>query len=445
MKKLNELPHDFLAEKSVLAACLQDENTAGSVVSCLEGQDFFSPKNRAIFDVIKSLFNESRKPDAVSVTSRLGDDGKLGAFDGGAYILELASVSLPLVNWQSHCEILRRKSTGRRLIEASEKIAAIGSGSIQNPVETIDAAQKLILDIAGGVTSLSSRLATDLTRQVIDEAHSDEPDEERVLTGFPSLDMTTNGFRGGQLVVLAARPGIGKTALAVNIALNVAMTGAPVAMYELEMSGKSLAKRLISMASQVPSKNFDPGQLSDMEFEMANAAQADLIGANLFFCDARDTSVEAIHADARRIIRNSKNGLIIVDYLQLMSSGTAGETRSTAIGEITRGLKNMAMDLNVPVLALSQLNREVEHRDGKRAQLSDLRESGSIEQDADIVMFLDRSTTEFESERDDRPDEGDAILTIAKHREGQTGDIKFLFYPPLMKFYEGKCEAEQTM
>ena len=182
-----------------------------------------------------------------------------------------------------------------------------------------------------------------------------------------------------------------------------------------------------------------------MQFEMANAAQADLIGANLFFCDARDTSVEAIHADARRITRNSKNGLIIVDYLQLMSSGTAGETRSTAIGEITRGLKNMAMDLNVPVLALSQLNREVEHRDGKRAQLSDLRESGSIEQDADIVMFLDRSTTEFESERDDRPDEGDAILTIAKHREGQTGDIKLLFYPPLMKFYEGKCEAEQTM
>ena len=436
MNKLNELPHDFLAEKSVLSACLYEEDIAGAVVSRLEGQDFFSPKNRAIFEVIKSLFNESKKPDAISVMSRLGDDGKLGAFDGGAYILELAGLSLPLVNWQDHCEILRRKSTGRRLIEAGEKIAAIGRGSIKNPVETIDAAQKLILDIAGGLTTSSSCLASDLTREVIDEARSGKPDENKVLTSFPTLDMATDGFHGGQLVILAARPGIGKTALAVNIALNVAMAGAPVAMYEFEMTGKLLAKRLISMASLVPKDCFKPGQLSDEQFEAANAAQSDLTGTNLFFSDARNASVADIHADARRIIRNSKNGLIIVDYLQLMSSDAAGETRSTAIGAITRGLKNMAMDLNVPVLALSQLNREVEHRDGKRAQLSDLRESGSIEQDADIVMFLDRSTTEAEAKRNDRPDEGEAILTIAKNREGQTMDIPMLFYPSLMKFYE---------
>lgn len=436
MSNQKKLPQDGLAEKYVLAACLQNANIAGAVVSRLESSDFFSPKNRAIFDVIKSLFNESKTPDSVSVISRLGDEGKLNAFDGGAYILDLISTSLPMLNWEEHCEILRRKSTGRRLIEAGEKVAALGLSCIQNPVETIDAAQKLILDIAGGITTSSSCLATDLTREVIDEARSGKPDKNKVLTSFPTLDMATDGFHGGQLVILAARPGIGKTALAVNIALNVAMAGAPVAMYEFEMTGKLLAKRLISMASLIPKDCFNPGQLSDEQFEMANATQSDLTGMNLFFSDARNASVADIHADARRILHGSENGLIIVDYLQLLPSDTAGETRSTAIGSITRGLKNMAMDLEVPVLALSQLNREVEHRDGKRAQLSDLRESGSIEQDADIVMFLDRSTTESEAKRDDRPDEGEAILTIAKNREGQTMDIPMLFYPSLMKFYE---------
>ena len=436
MSELKKLPHDFLAEKSVLSACLQHEDVAGTVVSRLEGQDFFSPKNRAIFDTIKSLFNESKKPDAISVMSRLGDDGKLGAFDGGAYILELADLALPLVNWQDHCEILRRKSTGRRLIEAGEKIAAIGRGSIKNPAETIDEAQKLILDIADGMASSSSRLASDLTREVIDEARSGMPLRNNVLTGFPTLDRATGGLRGGQLVILAARPAVGKSAFAVNIALNVSLAGSPVALFSLEMSGKHVATRLISMTSQVPSQCFTLHQLSDSQFEMANSAQEDLLDTRMFFDDSPNSTVASIHATARRIFHNQPSGLIIIDYLQLMHSDSGRENRSTEIAAITRGLKLLAMDLNVPVLALSQLNREIERRDGKRAQLSDLRESGSIEQDADIVMFLDRSTTPSEAEDDNRPDEGEAVLTVAKNRCGETGDIPMIFVPQTTKFYE---------
>lgn len=436
MSSQKKLPQDGLAEKYVLSACLQYEDIAAEVVSRLESSDFFSPKNRAIFDVIKSLFNESKTPDCVSVISRLGDEGKLNAFDGGAYILKLISTSLPILNWEEHCEILRRKSTGRRLIEAGEKITALGLGSIQNPVETIDAAQKLILDIADGMAPSSSRLASDLTREVIDEARSGMPLENNVLTGFPTLDMATGGLRGGQLVVLAARPGVGKSALAVNIALNVSAAGSPVALFSLEMSGKHVATRLISMTSQVPSQCFALHQLSDSQFEMANSAQEDLLGTRMIFDDSPNSTVASIHAAARRIFHNQPSGLIIIDYLQLMHSDSGRENRSTEIAAITRGLKLLAMELDVPVLALSQLNREIEHRDGKRAQLSDLRESGSIEQDADIVMFLDRSTTPGEAEDDNRPDEGEAVLTVAKNRCGETGDIPMIFVPQTTKFYE---------
>lgn len=433
------LPYDERAEKSVLAACIGHENVAQEVVFKLKRFDFFVPKNQKIFVVIDALINESVEPDAITIISRLDDNSLLSAVGGESYILELCSTISAMLNWPEHVEILRRKSTERRLIEAAEKIKSIAEQGCSNPVETIDKAQKLILDVADSVAPSSTHLATDLTREVIDEACMDAPLENIMFTGFPSLDIALGGLRGGQLLVLAARPGVGKTTFAENIALNAAQDGSPVIFFSLEMSGKDLATRLISMTAQVPAQCFMLHQLTDLQIEMANSAQEDLLGTKIIFEDSLNPTVASIRAIARRALHNQKSGLIIIDYLQLMNSDDRHENRSVEVASITRGLKRLAMDLNVPIIALSQLNRQVVFRDGRRPQLSDLRESGSIEQDADIVMFLDRSLDEVEASNDDRPNLGEAVLTVAKNRRGETGDIPLVFVPQCTKFYESAC------
>ena len=253
------------------------------------------------------------------------------------------------------------------------------------------------------------------------------------------------GLREGQLVIIGARPAVGKTSFALNLALNAASEGYTVAFFSLEMSGKEIAQRFICAHAQINMSNFRTGRISPQEWANINEATQDLSRLDILIDDTPGTTVTEIRAKARRMLHNKEKAVIILDYLQLVSppAGRRAENRAVEVSEMSRALKIMAKELAVPVVSLSQLSRAVESRTGKRPQLSDLRESGSIEQDADIVMFLDRSSSEQEAGRDDRPPEGITRIIVAKNRSGPIGDVDLVFLPASTKFYELNEHADE--
>ena len=259
-----------------------------------------------------------------------------------------------------------------------------------------------------------------------------------VPTGFPSLDRMLMGFREGQLIIIGARPAVGKTSFALNLALNAAAAGYTVGFFSLEMSGKEIAQRLICAYAMISISDFRMGRISPEQWANINEATQTLSKLDILIDDTPGTTVTEIRAKSRRMLHNKEKAIIILDYLQLVSPppGRRSESRTVEVSEMSRGLKIMAKELKIPLIALSQLSRQVESRTGKRPQLSDLRESGSIEQDADIVMFLDRSADEAEASRDDRPDEGVTRIVVAKNRSGPIGDVDLMFLPASTKFYE---------
>ena len=246
------------------------------------------------------------------------------------------------------------------------------------------------------------------------------------------------GFREGQLIIIGARPAVGKTSFALNLALNAAAAGFTVGFFSLEMSGKEIAQRFICAHAQVNMSNFRTGRISAQEWANINEATQELSKLDILIDDTPGTTVTEIRAKARRMLHNKEHAIVILDYLQLVNppAGRRAESRAVEVSEMSRALKIMAKELKIPLIALSQLSRQVESRTGKRPQLSDLRESGSIEQDADIVMFLDRSSSEQEAARDDRPDEGITRIVLAKNRSGPIGDVDLVFLPSSTKFYE---------
>ena len=266
-----------------------------------------------------------------------------------------------------------------------------------------------------------------------------------VPTGYPSLDRMLMGLREGQLVIIGARPAVGKTSFALNLALNAASEGYTVAFFSLEMSGKEIAQRFICAHAQVSMSNFRTGKISPQEWANIGQAAEDLSRLDILIDDTPGITVTEIRAKARRMLHNKEKAIIILDYLQLVSppAGRRAESRTVEVSEMSRALKIMAKELAVPVISLSQLSRAVESRTGKRPQLSDLRESGSIEQDADIVMFLDRSSNEQEAGREDRPPEGITRIIVAKNRSGPIGDVDLVFLAASTKFYELNEHAEE--
>ena len=252
------------------------------------------------------------------------------------------------------------------------------------------------------------------------------------------------GFREGQLIIIGARPAVGKTSFALNLALNAAAAGFTVGFFSLEMSGKEIAQRFICAHAQVNMSHFRTGRISAQEWANINEATQELSKLDILIDDTPGTTVTEIRAKARRMLHNKEHAIVILDYLQLVNppAGRRAESRAVEVSEMSRALKIMAKELKIPLIALSQLSRQVESRTGKRPQLSDLRESGSIEQDADIVMFLDRSSSEQEAARDDRPDEGITRIVLAKNRSGPIGDVDLVFLPSSTKFYELKEHME---
>lgn len=436
------MPNDQKAEQSVLSAMLRSSEAFQECVLEVGEDDFYQPANRTIFRAMQHLFNHSQPIDPVSLADVLKSEGELERIGGVSYLLDLAADPFALASWPHHVEILRRDTTLRQMIAASAQISALAFDAPEDTKEVVDQAERMLLSVTNrGVRSSYSTLEQIMEQLYYDlsEQAESQSDTVGVETGYPGLDSRLLGLRGGQMVVVGARPGVGKTSFCLNLAVNAAEAGATVALFSLEMSKVEIAQRLLSSRAMIKLTDIRSANIKDNQWPQILEATEDLRQLDILVDDVPGTTVTEIRAKARRMLHDKPNGIVIIDYLQLLSTppgSNRNDNRATVVGEMSRGIKIMAKDLDVPVVALSQLNREVEGRTGKRPQLSDLRESGSIEQDADIVILLDRSMTPEEAERQDRPDEGITQFIIAKNRSGPLATVDMRFEGEMIKFYE---------
>lgn len=442
------LPNNPDAEANVLSAMLLSSEVVEEALTELLPDDFYRPMNKALFETMHDMYDRSMPIDSITLIDYLNSENKLQEVGGEAYILELMGQTLSLVNWQHHASIVRRDAMLREIIGATNQINQLAYNAPTDTKEVVERAESMLLSVTNREVKNAYKPLNDFLIEAFNEAK--EVCEAGgvaagVPTGYPSLDRMLMGLREGQLVIIGARPAVGKTSFALNLALNAASEGYTVAFFSLEMSGKEIAQRFICAHAQVSMSNFRTGKISPQEWANIGQAAEDLSRLDILIDDTPGITVTEIRAKARRMLHNKEKAIIILDYLQLVSppAGRRAESRTVEVSEMSRALKIMAKELAVPVISLSQLSRAVESRTGKRPQLSDLRESGSIEQDADIVMFLDRSSNEQEAGREDRPPEGITRIIVAKNRSGPIGDVDLVFLAASTKFYELNEHAEE--
>ncbi len=436
------LPQNIEAEKSVLAACMLNAESVEELMLKLKPEHFFRPAHRIIFEAVCDLNTRRIPVDQISLADTLNASGQLEAVGGRAYLVELADNTFALTNWQNHAEIVKRTAILRELIYAAAQINALAYDAPDDLNQVVEEAEKTLFNVTEKrVSSTFAKMDTLLVDAFEELTRLSEQRDHMagVPTGFKDVDTLFHGFRGGDLIILAARPGVGKTSFALNLAVNAAKSGAAVAFFSLEMSSEQLVQRILCSEARVSLSKIRGGYISEGDWSAIADATNSLSKLELYIDDSPGLSILEARAKARRELRKARGkGLIIVDYLQLMQPPTVRRdgNRAVEVGEISRGLKVLAKEMDMPVLALSQLSRAVEMRGKKRPMLSDLRESGSIEQDADIVMFIDRSMDDVEAESDDRPDAGTAELIVAKHRNGPTRDIPLAFNPEYTRFMD---------
>jgi replicative DNA helicase len=440
VERLRVPPHSIEAEQSVLGGLLLDNGAWDRAGDLLTDSDFYRYEHKAIYAAIGAMVNASKPADVITVYERLQSLGKADECGGIAYLNALAQSVPSAANLRRYAEIVRERAILRKLIEASDEIATNAFNPQGRAVtQILDEAEGRIFKIGeeGSRTKQGFQSMDHLVVQLIDrvtELHENGAEEVTgVRTGFYDLDRMTAGLQGGDLIVLAARPSMGKTAFALNIAENVAVQeGLPVAVFSMEMGASQLALRMVGSLGRINQSNLRTGKLGDDEWGRLSEAVDRLKTANIFIDETPALNSAELRARARRQARQcGKLGLIVVDYLQLMSgSSSSEENRATELGEISRGLKALAKELNCPVIALSQLNRSVESRNDKRPMMSDLRESGAIEQDADIIMFIYRD----DYYNKDSKEPGVAEIVIGKQRNGPVGTVKLTFLKPLTRF-----------
>jgi replicative DNA helicase len=439
-------PHSIEAESSVLGGLLLDNGAWDRVGDLLTDSDFYRYEHRLIYAVVGALVNATKPADVITVYEQLQAQGKADEVGGLAYLNSLAQYVPSASNIRRYAEIVRERSILRKLVAASDEIATQAFNTQGKPVDKIlDEAEQKIFNIGEegsrmkqGFQSMDSLVVELLDR--VQEMSENPNDITGVPTGFYDLDRKTSGFQAGDLIVLAARPSMGKTALAINIAEHVALNeGLPVAVFSMEMSASQLAIRIVGSIGRIDQMRLRTGKLKDEEWPKLTEAIERLRTVSLHIDETPGLTVSELRANARRLARQcgGKLGLIVVDYLQLMSVSTSmsEENRATAIGEISRGLKGLAKELGCPVVALSQLSRGVESRNDKRPMMSDLRESGAIEQDADVVMFIYRD--EYYNKMDGptpSKEPGVAEVILSKQRNGPTGTVKLTFVKELTRF-----------
>ncbi|MEY2735247.1 MAG: replicative DNA helicase [Burkholderiaceae bacterium] len=434
-------PHSIEAESSVLGGLLLDNGAWDRVADLLTDGDFYRYEHRLVFSAISALANASRPADVITVHEQLQGLGQAEQVGGLGYLNALAQYVPSASNIRRYAEIVRERSILRKLVSASDEIATSAFNPQGKPVDQIlDEAEQKVFHIGEEGSRMKQgfqRMET-LVTQLIDrvtEMSENPNDITGVPTGFYDLDRMTSGLQAGDLIILAARPSMGKTALAINIAEHVAVNeGLPVAVFSMEMGASQLAIRIVGSIGRIDQTHLRTGKLADDEWPRLTEAIEKLRNVSLHIDETPGLTTSELRANARRLARQmgGKLGLIVVDYLQLMSvsAGMSDENRATAIGEISRGLKMLAKELQCPVIALSQLSRGVESRTDKRPMMSDLRESGAIEQDADVIMFIYRD----DYYNKDSKEPGVAEIIISKQRNGPTGTAKLTFLKHLTKF-----------
>jgi len=431
-------PNSPQAEQSVLGCAMSGERYLAEITAMLKTEDFYRPEHRLIYDAILELYIGSRPVDIITVSDLLESKALAEKTGGIAYVSTLPDMAPVLANASHYAEVVRQKSILRRLISSMDDVTGMCFDEAEDANQLLDVAAKRIYEIrenrdAQGFESLREIMARAVNE--INELARGKGKDRQITTGFPSLDRAIGGLSKGSLVIIAARPSMGKTALAMNIAQKVStINGIPVAIFSLEMSKDEVANRMLSMQAMVNNRTLRSGQIQNDDWDRIAKALPPLYAAPVHIDDRSGSTVIEMMSKCRQLRLESKLGLVVIDYMQLMSGGGHSDSRQQEISEISRTLKIMARELEVPVIALSQLSRACEARSDKRPMLSDLRDSGAIEQDADVVMFLFRE--HYYDQNKTQMDTEEAEVIVAKNRQGATGTVKLGWYPKYTMFFE---------
>jgi len=433
------MPYSLEAEQAVLGSVLMDRHCLNAAIEKISPDDFYYEQNRLIYLAMMELSDLSMPIDIVTVTGQLEKSAHLDAAGGSNYLVKLATGIITTANLDYYIDILREKSTLRKLIETSNKISQMSYDTTEDVNDILLKAEQLIYDIRDG-KSLDSLLH--IKNILIDSYEQLQKIAQNkgqitgIPTGFTALDKKTSGFQNSDLILIAARPAMGKTSFALNIAEHAAISAnVPVAIFNLEMSKLQLANRMLCSEAMVSGEKLRSGDLNEQDFLAIAHILPKISKAPIYIDDSSSVTVSEIMAKCRRLKEDRTQGLgmVIIDYLQLMQGRSKSENRQQEISEISRSLKIMAKELNIPVIACSQLSRGVESRADKRPMLSDLRESGAIEQDADIVMFLYRDEV-YNKDVEDNKNKAECI--IGKHRNGDVGTVNLIWSGEYTKFFD---------
>lgn len=427
-------PHDALAEQSVLGGMMLSKDAVADVVEVLRGRDFYLPKHEIIFDAVLSLFSSGEPTDVVTVTNELLKTGDLQRAGGPDYLHTLTATVPTAANAGFYAEIVAERAVLRRLVDAGTRIVQMGYDGKGEVTDLVNNAQAEIYSVTGSVEAedyVGLNAAVTAAIEEIEAAGHLGGTMTGVPTGFRDLDELTNGLHPGQLVIIAARPALGKSTLALDFARSAAVhNNKPTIFFSLEMGKAEIAMRLLAAEASVPLHAMRKGTIESRDWTTIAGVRGRINDAPLYIDDSPNLTLVEIRAKCRRLKQTVGLEMVIIDYLQLMTSGKRVESRQQEVSEFSRSLKLLSKELNVPVVALSQLNRGPEQRTDKLPQLSDLRESGSIEQDADVVILLHRESA---YERDN-PRAGEADLIVAKHRNGPTRTVTVAFHGHFSRF-----------
>lgn len=434
------VPHSTDAELAVLGGLLLEEDAWSEVADILKAEDFHHAGHRLIFEMMLLQAETSKPIDIVTLGEALASRGRLDGAGGSDYLAELAGNARGTANIRHYAEIIRDRAVLRKIIKVGNEIGHDARRPEGRPAaDVLDQAEQKVFDIADGRTDEGPFRIRDLLTDAadrIDELRKKGASLTGVPTGFDRLDELTKGWQPSNLIIIAARPGVGKTSLAMNLVERAALEREePVVVFSLEMSRMELTLRLISSLAKVDQAKFQTGDLTDADFDRFSDAMTKLQGANLYIDDNTQTTPMEIRSRLRRIEREHKSlGMVVVDYLQLMSLKKKTENRVVEMSEISRSMKFIARDFKCPVIALSQLNRGLEHRTSKRPHMSDLRESGAIEQDADLILLIHRRGKEDAGPEEESRFEGSAEIILAKHRNGPTDKFPLIFLDRFTRF-----------
>lgn len=428
-------PHDIEAEQAIIGSMLTDKDAVIAAVEVLQEQDFYREDNKIIYSAILNLYNRAEPIDIITLKSELKSMGKFEAVGGLEYIVQLPDKVPTTSNVEQYIKIVKEKSMLRALIKTADELITLGYDPTQEVEQVIDTAEKKIFQVMQkknqkGYSSIKDILVDTFTQ--LEQLYNQKESITGVPTGFVDLDYRTSGLHNSDLILVAARPAMGKSAFALNIATNAAVRAkVPVAIFSLEMSKEQMTNRILCSEAMVDSAKVRTGKIDDDEWAKLAATSGELSEAGIYIDDTPGISIMEIRAKCRKMKLEKNIGLVVIDYLQLVQgSNKKGGSREQEIAEISRSLKILAKEIDVPVIALSQLSRAPEQRIDHRPMLSDLRESGSIEQDADIVMFLYRD----DYYNEDTEKKNIAEVIIAKHRSGATGTVELLWLANYTKF-----------